>query len=90
MIQQVSCRPLTIKARVRSQAPRPVRVRFVVGNKAPERVLLRVLPFSPVSIIRPMPHTHFNPALAVAGRTNGRSQGTLYKALLFGNRGALD
>jgi len=87
MIHLVSRRPLTMKARVRSYA---IRVRFVVDKEAPEQVFLRVLPFSPVSSIPPMSHTHFNPALAVAGRTNGRSQELPIKHCFFGNRGALD
>jgi hypothetical protein len=40
--------------------PRPVRVRLVVDEVALERILLRVLVFSPVIIIPPMLHVHLH------------------------------
>jgi hypothetical protein len=48
-----------------------------------ENVYLRVLLFSPVSIIPPTLHTHLHLHVALTGGTNGRSLGTLQKAKLF-------
>ena len=63
--------------------PRSVHVRFVVDEVALRQVFLRVLLFSPVSIIPLMPHNHLHLHVAVTRRTNGRSLGTFHKALLF-------
>jgi hypothetical protein len=56
MGQMVSCQPLTADAQVRSQATSYV---IVVDKVALGQVFLRVLRFTPVSIIPPILHTHF-------------------------------
>ena len=51
MVQAVTRRPLTAKAR---EHPSPVRVGFVVDKVALEQVFLRVHRLFPVSIISPI------------------------------------
>jgi hypothetical protein len=55
MVQAVSRRPLTAKAR---EHPSPVLVGFVVDKVVLGQVFLRVHRFFPVSIIPPMLHIH--------------------------------
>jgi hypothetical protein len=50
------------------------------------QVFLRVLGFSPVSIIPPMVHTHHLHA-ALTRRTKGQSFGTFQKAMVFRKAG---
>ena len=40
--------------------PRPFSARFIVDNAAQGQTFLRVLPLLPVSIIRPLLHTHLH------------------------------
>jgi hypothetical protein len=47
---------------------------------------LRLLQFSPVSIIPPMLHTHLHLHVALNRRTNGQRLGTFQTAMFFGNR----
>ena len=63
--------------------PRPVHERSVVDKVAVGQVYLRVLRFSPVSIIPPMLHTHLHLHVALNRRTKGRSLGTFEKAVFF-------
>jgi hypothetical protein len=48
-----------------------------------EQFFLGLLLFSPVSIIPPMLHLHFQLHVVLIRRTNGRSPGTKKKAILF-------
>jgi hypothetical protein len=50
---------------------------------------LRVLLFSPVSIITSMLHIHLHLHVAVTRRENGRNLGTFPKAALFRNLGSI-
>jgi hypothetical protein len=70
--QATGSRPLTAEVQVRSQP-----VLFKLNLLVAEQVLLRVLPFCPVSIIPPIPHTHRHLATTLVRRTSGRSLGTL-------------
>jgi hypothetical protein len=63
--------------------PRPVHVRFVVGKLALGLVIPSLLRFSPVGVFPPLLHTLLQIAVALTGKTEGRS-----KALL--KSGALD
>ena len=70
--------------------PGLVHVRFVVDKVTLGHVFLRLLRFSPVSIIPPLLRTHLHIQFAVIRRTNGRILGAFRKAVIFGNRGTLD
>jgi hypothetical protein len=69
----VSCRHLTAETRVRSQA---CTLKFVVDKV----VFLRVLRFSPVSIIPLKFHTYLHLHAALTVRKNVQSPGTLQKS----------
>jgi len=58
-------------------------VTFMVDTVALWQVSPLVLPFPPLSVIPPIPHTHFQLHVAVTRRTNGRSLGTFQKTILF-------
>jgi hypothetical protein len=64
-------------------------VRFVVDLAALGQIFLRMLQFSPVSIIPPVLHTHLHLQAARTGKTNGQSLGTLQKALVFLKSGSI-
>jgi hypothetical protein len=68
--------------------PRLVHVRFVVNKVALRQGFLRILRFCPVSIKMVLTQLYLN--VPFTRRTNGRIQETFQKAVLFGNRGALD
>jgi hypothetical protein len=53
--------------------PSSVHAKFVADKVALGEFLLRVLGFSPVSIIPPMLHTHLHLHVALMNGTNGRS-----------------
>ena len=55
---------------------RPVRVGFVVNKVALGQVSVKVLRFSPVSVILPMLHIRFHLHVALTRRTKGRILGT--------------
>jgi hypothetical protein len=59
--------------------PSSIHVRFfLIEERALGQVFLRVLRFSPVSIIPPVPYIHLD--LHLASMTNGRSRGTFQKS----------
>ena len=83
----VSRRPLNGDVPVRFQvSPREI----CSGQVGLGQVFLRVLPFSPVSIIPFMLHAHFYRHVAVKRRTNGRNLGTFRKGSAVPSRAALD
>ena len=68
----------------------PVNVRFVeetlamvTGFPPSTPVFLRVLQFSPITIIPTILHTNFHVDVALTRRTNGRSLGGFQKAINF-------
>jgi hypothetical protein len=68
-----------------------IHVRFVVDKVALGQVFLRILQFSPVSIIPPMLHTYFNINAALVRRTTRRRLRTSKKKQrAFANREALE
>ena len=78
-------RPLEREVPVRSQiSPREI----CSGQVGLGQVFLRVFPFSPVSIIPFMLHTHLYLHVAVKRRTNGRSLGTFRKSKCFAKSGS--
>jgi hypothetical protein len=70
--------------------PSSVHVEFVLDKMPMVQPFLRVFPFSPVSTIPPMVHTHFHLHVTLTKRTKERSVGTLRQARFFHNREALD
>ena len=81
---QNSCRSLTEEARVWFQVS-PCKICGVqtgTGTAFPPR-----LRFCPVCIIPPLLHTLLCIHVALTGRTNGRSLGTLKKAMIFRKSG---
>jgi len=49
----------------------PVRIRSALDKVALGQVFLRLLPFSPVLIIPPMPHIHLHLHVTLTRMTNG-------------------
>ena len=83
------CHGTVLSSRRAGFNSRPVRMRFLMDKVSLGHGFLLVFPFSPVSIITPMLHTHLDPYAAVTRSTNVRSLGTFRKHSYFGNRGAL-
>ena len=83
MVQAVSRGSLTAEARARSQASP---FGFFGGQSGIGTDFFRVILFFPVRIIQPILHTHLHAGRT--RRTNGRSLGTVHKAILFQKSGS--
>jgi hypothetical protein len=80
MVAQVACRwSVTTEAPIR---PRPSLFEICDGQSGTVTGFRRLLRFSPVSIISPMPHTHFDPNTTLNRKVD--------KAMLCSDVGALD
>ena len=87
IVQIVSCRRLTAAARFRSKVS-PCEI--CGGQSGTWTGLLPAFQISPANTIPSMFHSHLHLHVAHTRRINGRCLGTFQKAMLFGNRGALD
>jgi hypothetical protein len=82
------CPPLTAENRVRSHV-NPYEI-FHAQTDTVTGFPPSISVFSPISTIPPTLHTHLHLHVALTGRTNGPSLGTIRKATLFRQSGSTD